>query len=157
MGDLKRDAQGRQHTHALWSQLQVEPCIPPSFCSFICELQRQIQTFYEEEIGKLRHALFQQSISVIIDMNKESFDPDKEKSPSQGSECFAPMVCWGLFSIIPKLGGSQKEAGRDWSGWGIYSSVSEWKLKPTGIACDSWECCDLKSLSNILPLEDKEL
>ena len=93
MGDLKRDAQGRQHTHALWSQLQVEPCIPPSFCSFICELQRQIQTFYEEEIGKLRHALFQQSISVIIDMNKESFDPDKEKSPSQGSECFAPMVC----------------------------------------------------------------
>lgn len=154
MGDLKRDAQGRQHTHALRSQLQVEPCIPPSFCSFICEL-KQIQTFYEEEIGKLRHALFQQSISVIIDMNKESFDPDKEKS--QGSECFAPVVCWGLFSIIPKLGGSQKEAGRDWSGWGIYSSVSEWKQKPTGIACDSWECCDLKSLSNISPSEDKEL
>lgn len=77
MGALKRDVQGRQCAHALWSQLQVEPCILPSSCSFICE----VQTLYEEAIRRLRHTLFQQSISVIIDTDKESFDPDKEKSP----------------------------------------------------------------------------
>ena len=81
MGALKRDAQGRQCAHALWSQLQVESCILPTFCSFICELKWQVQTLYEEAIRKLRHTLFQQSISVIIDTDKESFDPDKEESP----------------------------------------------------------------------------
>lgn len=85
--------------------------------------------------------------SVITDTSKETFDPGKEKSPRV--RVFPPMVCGGLFSITPELGGPQEEAGRDWSGWGIYSSVHERKQKPTGISSDSWKCCDLKSRSSI--------
>lgn len=54
---------------------------------------------------------------------------------------------WDLLrtlSTTPEQSVSRKEAGRDQSGGEMYSSVHEWKQKPSRISWDWWKWRDLK-------------